>query len=91
MSQQIFIYIYSRSPLLSLAHELGLLSDQRQHNKCNVLELSQNHPHSPVEKLSSRKPGHFPGTQKVGDQWSRLPQESHFGTHRSWPFPLVSY
>ena len=89
MSQQSLIYIYSRSPSLSLALELGLLSDQRQHNECNVLELSQNHPHNPEEKLSSRKL--VPGAQKVGDQWPRLPQESHFGTHRSWPFPLVSH
>ena len=37
------------------------------HNKCNVLESSQNHPPllQPVEKLSSTKP--VPGDKKVRD------------------------
>ena len=60
-----FICIYSCSPLLVL--QLCLLSDQRQHNKCNALESSWNSPFSPWswEKLFSMKPA--PGAKKTGD------------------------
>ena len=39
------------------------------HNKCNVLESSQNHPILPwsMEKLSSMNP--ITGVKKVGDCW----------------------
>ena len=56
------------------------------HNKCNVLEWSQNYP-SPdrsVEKLSSMKA--VPGAKKVADRYSRISQQStwsccHYGTY----------
>ena len=41
----------------------------KMHNKCNVLESSQNHPILPwsMEKLSSMNP--ITGVKKVGDCW----------------------
>ena len=57
--------IYSCSPSLLLLPELHLLSDQWQHDKCNVLESSPNHPPTGSrEKLSSTKL--VPGAKKVG-------------------------
>ena len=44
VSKQNFTCIYSHPSSLALSSELHFLSDQRGHDKCNVLESSWNHP-----------------------------------------------
>lgn len=58
MRERSFICIYSCPPLLTLPPEPRLLSDQQQHNKCNVPETipAPNHGEIVFHKILSQVP-----------------------------------